>query len=222
MADGYKLLTQKGEININTYKYCSNKQYNVCNWLLPQNSEGTFCVACNLNHTIPDLSAAGHLEKWGRVEVAKHRLVYSLLRFKLPLVSKYQDENTGLAFDFKADDLANDERLLTGHAPGWITLNIEEADDAIRVMARSQMDEVCRTLLGHFRHEVGHYYWERLIQNTPRLNEFRRLFGDESIDYSEALKTHYASPASNNRNQNFIRAYASSHPWEHRSEIWIH
>ena len=222
VADGYAQFTQNGEISTNTYKYCSNKQYNVCNWLLPQNSEATFCVACNLNHTIPDLSAPGHLEKWASIEVAKHRLVYSLLRFNLPLVSKYQDENTGLAFDFKADDNANDERLLTGHSNGWITLNIEEADDVIRVMALNQMDEVYRTLLGHFRHEVGHYYWERLIQNTTRLTEFRQLFGDESLDYSEALKTFYATATSNNWKQTFISAYASAHPWEDWAETWAH
>ncbi|MEJ7683303.1 MAG: putative zinc-binding metallopeptidase [Segetibacter sp.] len=35
-----------------------------------------------------------------------------------------------------------------------------------REMARKAMDEVYRTVLGHFRHEIGHYYWDRLIDNT--------------------------------------------------------
>jgi len=221
-ANGYTLLTQNGEINTTAYKYCSNKQFNVCNWLLPQNSEATFCMACNLNHTIPDLTATGNIEKWGRIETAKHRLIYSLLRFKLPVVSKYQDVINGLAFDFMADDKPNDEHLFTGHANGWITLNIKEADDVIRVMARNQMGEVYRTLLGHFRHEAGHYYWERLIQYTPRLEDFRKLFGDESMNYGEALKTYYTKPATANWKQNFISVYASAHPWEDWAETWAH
>lgn len=219
---GYTSLTQSGEINTVSYKYCSNKQYNVCNWLLPNNTADEFCVACNLNHTIPDLTALGHLEKWGRIEVAKHRLVYSLLSFKLPILSKHQDENKGLAFDFMADDNGSDKRLLTGHDNGWITLNIEEADDVIRVMAQNRMDEVYRTLLGHFRHEVGHYYWNVLIRDTARLDGFRRLFGHETIDYSEALKKHYQKTDTEGWKEQFISAYASAHPWEDWAETWAH
>ena len=219
---GYALYAQSGETHTEQYKYCSNKQHNICNWLLPNNSNDEFCVACNLNHTIPDLSVLGNLEKWGHLEVAKHRLVYSLLRFKLPVVSKYQDENKGLAFDFMADDDASNNRLLTGHANGWITLNIEEADDVARAMARNQMNEVYRTLLGHFRHEVGHYYWDQLIKDTARLDGFRKLFGDESMDYSEALKKHYAKTDSEEWRGQFISAYASAHPWEDWAETWAH
>ena len=114
------------------YKYCYNKQYNVCNWLIPYQSEMEYCVACNLNHTIPNLSKTDHWDKWARIEVAKHRLVYSLLRFNLPVTSKFQDEENGLAFNFMEDEHEDDDkRLLTGHDHGLITLNIEEADDAI-------------------------------------------------------------------------------------------
>ena len=160
--------------------------------------------------------------KWGSIEVAKHRLVYSLLRFKLPVLSKYQDENNGLAFDFMADDNASHKRLLTGHDNGLITLNIEEADDVVRTMASNQMDEVYRTLLGHFRHEVGHYYWDQLIKNSARLNSFRNHFGDETIDYGEALKRHYAKTDSEDWKAQFISSYASSHPWEDWAETWAH
>lgn len=205
------------------YKYCMNKQYNVCNWLLPYDSKEVYCIACNLNHTIPNLSQPDHLEKWGRIELAKHRLVYSLLRFKLPVISKTQDEDKGIAFDFLSDENKDGKkRLLTGHDHGLITLNIAEADDAIREMARNRMDEVYRTLLGHFRHEIGHYYWDQLINNTNRLQPFRHLFGDETADYTEALKQHYSKAASDSWKEKFISAYASSHPWEDWAETWAH
>lgn len=205
------------------YKYCINKQHNVCNWLLPVEGESSYCEACNLNKTIPNIADPGHWEKWARIETAKHRLVYSLLRFKLPVVSKFQNEDTGLAFDFKADE-ENEEgkRLLTGHDNGLITLNIEEADDAILEMAKKNMDEVYRTLLGHFRHEIGHYYWDRLIDHTDRLPLFRELFGDETEDYSEALKQHYAKANSATWQDDYISAYASAHPWEDWAETWAH
>ncbi|MEI9808662.1 MAG: putative zinc-binding metallopeptidase [Bacteroidota bacterium] len=120
---------------------------------MPHDSTEEFCIACDLNHTIPDLSKPDHVTKWAHIEVAKHRLVYSLLRFKLPVISKTQDEENGIAFDFLADENKNKKgakRLLTGHDHGLITLNIDEADDAMREMARNQMDEVYRTVLGHF------------------------------------------------------------------------
>jgi len=205
------------------YKYCSNKQYNVCNWLLPYDSEGVFCIACELNRTIPDLGKPDHLTKWGHIETAKHRLIYSLLRFKLPVISKTQDEDKGIAFDFLADENTSEgKRLLTGHDHGLITLNIDEADDAIREMARNRMDEVYRTVLGHFRHEIGHYYWDQLIKDTNRLQPFRDIFGDETSDYAEALKQHYNKPGSEAWSDKFISAYASAHPWEDWAETWAH
>jgi hypothetical protein len=223
--NGYVLFDSKEKITSKTprYKYCINKQHNVCNWLLLHESEAEFCIACNLNHTIPDISKPDYWEKWASIEVAKHRLVYSLLRFKLPVISKSSDEDKGIAFDFLSDENKDGKkRLLTGHNHGLITLNIDEADDAIREMARNQMDEVYRTVLGHFRHEIGHYYWDQLIDNTNRLQPYRQLFGDESIDYAEALKQHYSKAASEAWREKFISAYASAHPWEDWAETWAH
>jgi hypothetical protein len=221
--NSYIVFNNKEKSTAPRYKYCVNKQHNVCNWLLAYDRQAEFCIACDLNNIIPDLSQPDHWEKWARIEVAKHRLVYSLLRFKLPVVSKTQDEDKGIAFDFLADENKDGKkRLLTGHDHGLITLNIAEADDAIREMARNQMDEVYRTLLGHFRHEIGHYYWDQLIDNTNRAEPFRQLFGDETADYAEALKQHYNKAASDSWTENFISAYASSHPWEDWAETWAH
>jgi hypothetical protein len=214
---------EKNTPSSSRYKYCVNKQYNVCNWLLPFESETDYCIACSLNRIIPDLSQPDHLEKWVQIESAKHRLVYSLLRFHLPVISKSQDEEKGIAFDFMSDENKEGaKRLLTGHNHGVITLNIEEADDAIREMARNNMDEVYRTLLGHFRHEIGHYYWDQLIKDSSRLESFRKLFGNEMMDYEEALKQHYSKEASDSWKEKFISAYASSHPWEDWAETWAH
>lgn len=205
------------------YKYCSNHQYEVCNWLVAADSNTSFCKACELNRTIPDLSKTEYFEKWRKIENAKHRLVYQLLRMELPVNNKLQNEATGLVFDFMADETTDDsERVMTSHDNGVITINIAEADDIEREMARRQMDEVYRTVLGHFRHEIGHYYWDRLIANTDNLPPFRNLFGNDQLDYEEALKKYYGGSIPANWNEHYISAYATMHPWEDWAETWAH
>jgi hypothetical protein len=206
-----------------TYRYCANHEYGVCNWMVRSGSVTPFCKACTLNRTIPNLNKLEYLNRWITIENAKHRLVYTLLRLKLPVISKTEDRKKGLSFDFMADENPNgSKKVLTGHADGVITINIAEANDLEREMARKAMDEVYRTVLGHFRHEVGHYYWDRLIDNSQYIEPFRRLFGDERVDYGEALKKHYKEGAPVGWNQRFISAYASTHPWEDWAETWAH
>lgn len=202
------------------YKYCYNHQFDVCNWLVPVFGGSIFCTACELNRVIPNLQLHKYREYWQIIERAKHRLVYSLLKMRLPVFSKKKDVKKGLCFDFVAND--RNKKIFTGHEDGLITLNIAEADDIEREMARKNMQEPYRTVLGHFRHEVGHYYWDLLIDNSTNLDEYRKLFGDERQDYSEALKKHYASGAPLNWTENYISAYASSHPWEDWAETWAH
>jgi hypothetical protein len=204
-----------------TYAYCQNHQHDACNWLVPTDSATPFCLACDLNRTIPDLGQPGFLQRWQNLEVAKHRLVYSLLCLHLPVVSKRVYPDEGLQFDFKADE-SPEQRVMTGHDNGLITINIAEADAIEREQARQAMHELYRTLLGHFRHEVGHYYWDRLIANSPHLEEYRQLFGDDRQDYGEALNKHYAQGAPPDWQQHFISAYATSHPWEDWAETWAH
>lgn len=219
--NGLYSVSEKGKKTF--YKYCNNHQYEVCNWLVAANSNTSFCKACELNRTIPDLSKAEYFEKWRKIENAKHRLVYQLLRMELPVINKLQDEATGLVFDFMADETTDDsERVMTGHDNGVITINIAEADDIEREMARRQMDEVYRTVLGHFRHEIGHYYWDRLIANTNNLVPFRNLFGNDQIDYEESLKKYYSGSTAVNWNEHYISAYATMHPWEDWAETWAH
>lgn len=205
------------------YSYCVNHEYGICNWLVPSDSSTPYCKACELNRTIPNISKPEYFKRWKVIENAKHRLIYSLLRMRLPVISKDVEEETGLSFDFVADeDLDSEEKILTGHDNGLITLNIAEADDIEREMTRKAMDEVYRTVLGHFRHEVGHYYWDRLIDGTDYLEEFRTLFGDERQDYGEALEEHYKQGPPAGWNLEFISSYATTHPWEDWAESWAH
>ena len=205
------------------YRLCANyAQENVCNWALPQDDVEPFCLSCRLNHTIPDLTVPGHREAWARVELAKRRLVYTLLSLRLPVVPKTSDPVTGLAFEFLADDPVAGTSVLTGHDEGRIVLNVAEADDAEREKRRLALGEPYRTLVGHFRHEIGHYYWDRLIKNGPRLAAFRELFGDETASYDEALQRHYAQGAPADWQALFITSYATMHPWEDWAETWAH
>lgn len=204
-----------------TYKFCDNARYGVCNWMLPGSDPGGYCAACRHNRVIPDLSAPGNALLWTRIEDAKHRLFYSLIQLRLPLANRDDDPAHGLVFDFLADPPA--AHVMTGHNNGVITLALNEADDAVREQVREAMGEPYRTLLGHFRHESGHYFWDRLVAaDTQTLTAFRNLFGDERTDYAAALKAHYAQGAPPDWQANFLSAYATAHPWEDFAECWAH
>ena len=207
-----------------TYRLCENyRRENVCNWAIAADDPHSLCQSCRLTHVIPDLDRPGRKEAWYRLEVAKRRLIYTLANLGLPLANKTDDPERGLAYEFLADpDDPNAPRVLTGHDHGVITLNLAEADDAERERRRHQLGEPYRTLLGHFRHETGHYYWDRLIKDSPRLEDFRQGFGDERQDYSEALKNHYDRGPSPEWQGQYISHYASSHPWEDWAETFAH
>jgi hypothetical protein len=206
------------------YRLCANYvQHNVCNWAIPAKDPHTLCRSCRLTRIIPDLSLEKNKASWYKLEVAKRRLVYSLLALDLPLICHEDDEKAGLAFEFLADpEDPSLPRVLTGHAEGLITVNIAEADDAERERRRLQMQEPYRTLLGHFRHESGHYYWDRLIRDTSRLEPFRNMFGDDRADYSQALQNHYRNGPPGNWQDFYISSYATAHPWEDWAETWAH
>jgi hypothetical protein len=203
------------------YRKCENyTTEGVCNWMIADDDPVRLCQACRLNNVIPDLSVPENREKWARAENAKRRLVYSLNRLALPVVPKAVDPERGLSFDLK-DDMPT-EHVLTGHADGLITLNLAEADPLLREKLRLQLHERYRTLLGHFRHEVGHYYWDVLVKDSPQLDACRELFGDEREDYAAALERHYKREPSDNWRGAFVSEYATSHPWEDWAETWAH
>ena len=145
------------------------------------------------------------------------------MKLNLPLDERNDDGSERLAFDFLASlERAGGPRVMTGHDNGLITLALEEADDAEREKRRTLMHEPYRTLLGHFRHEVGHYFWDVLVRDGGRIEECRRIFGDETADYGQALENYYANGVIANWQENFISAYATSHPWEDFAETWAH
>ncbi|MCG5517153.1 MULTISPECIES: putative zinc-binding metallopeptidase [unclassified Ectothiorhodospira] len=214
-----------GAVSQGRYRMCNHYARDaVCNWMVPVEEDEGFCAACRLNQVIPDLGVPGNKTLWYRLETEKRRLIYSLLRLKLPVVPRSHDPS-GLAFAFMADvepQFFETERVMTGHARGLITINVAEADPATRERLREKMAEPYRTILGHFRHESGHYYWERMIRDTPWLETFRARFGDEREDYAQALQRHYRQGPPSDWGQHFISSYASSHPWEDWAETWAH
>ena len=214
------------------FRKCENyKTANICNWMVPAEDNDAFCLACRLNTVIPDLSKPENPRRWYRLESAKRRLIYTLIALRLPIISYKQDPVYGLAFRFMEDvttldpyseEIVTYEQIMTGHDTGTITINILEADDSAREAMREMMNESYRTILGHFRHEIGHYYWDRLIARTQHLAAFRELFGDERSDYQISIATYYERGAAFNWHENYISAYASAHPWEDWAESWAH
>lgn len=206
-------------------KRCDNGlRHNVCNWLLPSDSASTLCVACRMNRTIPDLRSLRNQQLWGKMEMAKRRLLYTLIKLGIRMPSKAEDPEQGLAFEL-VSTLTNPS-VTTGHLNGIITVNLEEADDTYRQFNRQQLGENSRTLLGHFRHESAHFLWQRQLSQLewedPQRLAFRQRFGNESDDYAAALQHHYEVGAPTGWQQKFISAYAASHPWEDWAETWAH
>ena len=211
---------------IDTWQRCANLDAAIqCNWLVSPaqdlHSHGDLCLACALNVATPDLEQSGNADYWRLCEIAKRRLIAQLLMLGLPVHTRVQAPNTGLGFELLRWKLGQD-MLITGHKAGIITLDIAEADPAFREQIRQQMQEPYRTLLGHCRHESGHYYWERLINHSPWLPLFRQLFGDERQHYNAALEQHYLAGPPPDWQNHYISSYAASHPWEDWAETWAH
>jgi hypothetical protein len=205
------------------YRRCGNLiDHGACNWAVPESeSEERFCLACRLNEVIPNLADSTAKQAWVKLEESKRRLIYTLLQFGLPVESRTGDPGRGLAFAFKQDQ-SGEERVSMGHEHGLITINVAEADSPFREKTRLELGESYRTLLGHFRHEIGHYYWERLVAGSPTLEPFRQLFGDERASYDEAIAVHYRNGAPRDWPSRFVSSYASMHPWEDWAESWAH
>jgi hypothetical protein len=221
-GDAWRARASKGKL----YRFCANAEFGVCNWLVDANTADMFCIACRHNRTIPDTSIESNVVAWRKIEIAKHNLFYTLLKLKLPLDGRAdQDEakREHLTFDFLASPARpGAENVMTGHDNGLITVALEEADDAERENRRASMHEPYRTLLGHFRHEIAHYYWDVLVRDGGQLDDFRAIFGDERLDYGQALQNYYAAGAPANWQDNFVSAYATAHPWEDFAETWAH
>lgn len=203
-----------GRLNALVVQFCANHSHGACNWLTAAGAPGALCVACQLNRTIPNLSEPGNLEAWREIEQAKKRLVYSLLRFALPVDGTSVGKGR-LTFDFMRG-------AMTGHADGVITIDLDEADAVQREKVKQMFNEQYRSLLGHLRHESGHFYFTLLVEAGGRIEEFRRVFGDERPDYGTALAAYHENGPVADWPQRFVSAYASAHPAEDWAETWAH
>lgn len=217
--------TAPGAASAGPWRLCENRvRHAVCNWLVPAHTSAELCLACGMNEVIPNLDSPGNLRVWSRLEAAKRRLLYALMRLNLPVVATATEP--GLRFRFLEDQRHNPAVLepfvMTGHVRGTITINAAEADDVKRHEIRESMQENYRTLLGHFRHEAGHYYFESLVPEGDSRDEFRELFGDERRDYEEALAKHYQHGAPPDWPDYYVSAYASAHPHEDWAESFAH
>jgi len=203
------------------YRLCGNQiDHSACNWAVPEADAERLCRACRLNDIVPDLSIPASKAAWVKLESNKRRMLYALLELQLPVESRTERAN-GLSFAFK-QDMPGQEKVLIGHDVGLITINIAEADAPFREKTRLELGEAYRTLLGHFRHEIGHYYWDRLVANSAFLEPCRALFGDERVSYEEAVAIHYRDGAPRDWPSRFVSSYASMHPWEDWAETWAH
>jgi len=210
------------------YRWCRNgSEFNACNWLIPAAAEVAYCWACGFNRTIPDQGHPRNNERFRRFESAKKRLLYTLIRLGIPPQSGFSDLREGLLLDFIEDRRSDPERfpeafVQTGYHGGVITINTLEADDEARESVRVQLNESYRSLLGHLRHESGHYYWSIFDPDADVLARFAEVFGDPGPDYAEALAAYYANGPAAGWQDHFISAYASAHPAEDWAETWAH
>ncbi len=198
--------------------FCENRDAaSRCNWLAA--GPDKYCLSCLTSEIIPALSKPENLNRWRKLERAKRRLLYDLLRLGLPVVPGH------LRFAFKEDRRTNpdvhEEHVTIGHAEGVITINAAEADEVYREEMRELMNEPYRTLLGHFRHEAGHYYFD-VILDADQQAAARTLFGDEREGYDAALQRYYRDGPKPGWEGDFISAYASAHPAEDWAETWAH
>lgn len=219
-ASGWQATQQAAQ----QFRFCEHRDHEVqCNWLIPLASSDKQCLSCATTRQIPLLDNPDSWRRWRTLEAAKRRLFYGLLVQQLPIGLKQQPV---LMFDFLEDQRSNPtvslEHVLSGHNQGVITINAAEADGSYREAAKEAMNEPYRTLLGHFRHEIGHYYWEVLIKNGQHYASFQQCFGDETTDYRSSLEAHYSNGPGPDWQQEFISAYASAHPLEDWAETWAH
>jgi hypothetical protein len=209
------------------HKRCANATSAACNWLLAADDPHDLCRSCRLTRTRPAYGDDDAQNEFVQAEAAKRRLVFQLLELRLPVRSYDETESTqpetndetGVVFDLLS---STQGPVTTGHHEGVITLDVSESDDVHREWLRRRLDEPYRTVLGHFRHEIGHYFWPILVEQAGHLDRYRSLFGDEREDYQAALSRHYDTGALTDWHQNHVSAYATMHPWEDWAETFAH
>jgi hypothetical protein len=209
-----------GTVDSSRFQLCANMHVAQCNWLVEKRPIARLCTSCALTRTRPKDRDTKALPAFAAAEKAKRRLIAELYELKLPIVGRDEDPECGLAFDLLSSE---SEKVYTGHHNGLITLDLAEGDDVHREQLRVEMQEPYRTLLGHFRHEIGHYYFYRLVcPSQAYLQRFRELFGDPDADYQAALDGHYKEGAPPRWEDTYVSSYATMHPAEDWAETFAH
>jgi hypothetical protein len=196
---------------------CVNLDLNGCNWI--PDVAGAQCFACSLTRTRPADGDLEGLPQYYRAEQAKRRLVYEIDGLGLPVEPRDEETGTGVTFDLLS---SAEEHVVTGHADGVITLDLAEGDTVHREKVKADLGEAYRTLLGHFRHEIGHYYWQVLVDDTGDNEACRAVFGDERASYQDEIDRHYAEGPPDGWEAEYVSAYATMHPWEDFAETFAH
>ena len=215
------------------FNRCGNWiEHDACNWLVDQNRNIKYlCYACNFNRIIPNQTKTSdeipaNFFRWLKLEDAKKRLVFTLRTLGLNINDGWSDAKSGLLFDFleefEAPENAEVVPVMTGYFDGVITINSKEADDVALATARSQLNERQRTVLGHFRHESGHYFWDKIFSKYPLSEYFEETFGSTELSYRQSLDKYYKNGPPRNWHDGYISAYATSHPSEDWAETWSH
>jgi hypothetical protein len=195
---------------------CPNLNLSGCTWLT--RLEGEPCEACLLTRTRPSDEDLVGLSQFPVAEAAKRHLLIELTRLGLGWVSREDDPETGLCFDMLS---SVDENVVIGHENGVITIDLAEGDDAHRAKVQAELAEPYRTMLGHLRHEVGHYM-EALHVRGDRIERARELFGDETVSYADELERHYSEGPPADWAERYISTYATMHPFEDFAETFAH
>ncbi|MFE1664780.1 putative zinc-binding metallopeptidase [Microbacterium sp. P02] len=196
---------------------CRNLNLSGCTWLAPL--QGGQCFSCSLTRTRPNDADLPGIEAFPIAERAKRHLIVELDRLDLAVVGREEDPERGLCFDLLS---SSHENVTIGHDDGVITIDLAEGNDSYRERIRSKLDEPYRTMLGHFRHEIGHYFEWQLVEGTEHEARARELFGDDRADYQEAIDRHYSQGPPANWHENYISNYATMHPYEDFAETWAH
>ena len=204
-----------------SWRRCATSSVTDCNWLVDADDAGGLCEACALTRTRPADGDREGLAEYVEAERAKRRLLFQLYQLNLPVGRRDEVAESGLAFDLLS---STSTKVVTGHDDGVITLDLAEVDDQHRETLRRQLGEPYRTVLGHFRHEIGHYFWPLLVTDDQLLTACRSLFGDDRADYAEAVQKHYASSDFDDLSwtDEHISRYATMHPYEDWAETFAH
>jgi hypothetical protein len=200
-----------------TWFVCRNKSLSGCTWLT--RVEDGQCFSCSLTRTRPNDDDARGLANFPAAERAKRHLIFELDTLGFRVVSKHVDPENGLAFDLLS---SVGENVVIGHANGLITIDLAESEAAHRMKVREDLGEPYRTMLGHFRHEIGHYYEWQLVRDDVLLKECRDLFGDDTLDYQGEINRHYSEGPPDGWESSYISSYATMHPFEDFAETWAH